>query len=126
MLKSTIIMTIMPICLMGCGVPTWFENTSEPIRSSYNSVDAEKAVVDCFYSNSIKLDDGISDPVSVAYGLEPPCSSQWDVATSMEADERNLNLAAKIRFIEKMKSDELKIATSVVLTERKNRALMSR
>ena len=82
--------------------------------------DARKAWGDCVMSAVARLDDGKTDPVSVAYGVAPQCAVQYDRLSQMMVRE-NITDAGQANMRQLMKDGEVKMITSAILTYRASR-----
>jgi hypothetical protein len=86
------------------------------------TTEAEKSSAKVEYSSCImaavaRLDDGKSDPVSIAYGVSGQCSVQYNkLSDAMIGDMITENGQAYMR--DQMRNNELKLASSAVLTYR--------
>jgi len=94
-----------------------------------NATDAELAAaqkpwLDCVVRAITRLDDGKSDPVSVAYGIEPTCADKYENFT--ETFLRGYtNPEAIIDIRQRLTDDELKEITSTILDYRASHARQS-
>lgn len=78
---------------------------------------ATAAYSDCTMAAVKRLDDGRSDPASVAMGVAGACSGQYaQLSLAMQDGMFTENGQASMR--EQMRSNELRLATSAVLTYR--------
>jgi hypothetical protein len=115
------------VCLSGCGIPSLFNPaTNSSNFHPYTAADedtAMKAVVTCFYKSAGQLDDGTSNATSVAIGLESSCANEWNISVSVQA--RNMNWQTQKLFRERMETQELQVATQIVLDERANTRKLS-
>jgi hypothetical protein len=106
--------------LSACGVPSLFigSDPHDPPKmiTQQDEDNAMMAVVVCFKRSAGQLDDSYSPATSIAVGMESACAGEWD--NSVRIQSRNMNWQTQKLFREKMESEELKVATQVVLDER--------
>jgi hypothetical protein len=100
---------IMPLLIVGC--------TLTAPANAQNAV--SQAWSDCVWTAVARLDDGKSDPLSIAYGIEPQCAAQYEkiVETNLEGIRTFQGQTYGRRVYE---DKELKLITSVILTYRKS------
>jgi hypothetical protein len=72
---------------------------------------------DCVMAAVIRLDDGRSDPMSIAYGVAPLCGSLYAKATNL-AVQQFITENGQANMRQTMKAGELKAITSAVLIHR--------
>lgn len=78
---------------------------------------ATDAYAACTMDAVRRLDDGRSDPASIAMGVSGVCAGQYGALTNVMVDEMTTeNSQAFMR--QKMRGDELRTATAAVLTYR--------
>lgn len=78
---------------------------------------AETAYADCSMAAVKRLDDGRSDPASVAMGIAGACSGQYQqLSLQMQGQMLTENSQAYMR--DQMRANELRLATNAVLTYR--------
>jgi hypothetical protein len=82
--------------------------------------DARKVWADCVMNAVIQLDDGKSDPVSIAYGVSPMCAVQYERLSGMLVSQA-ITDSGQAYARQLMKDDEVKMVTSAVLTYRASR-----
>jgi hypothetical protein len=68
----------------------------------------------------MRLDDGHSDPVSVALGIEPVCGVQYNTLTNIMVNQFTTE-AGQENKRQLMKSNEVKGITSAILIYRSKR-----
>lgn len=93
---------------------------------SHPATDAEmtavnKAFVDCVWTSTTQLDDGKSDPVSVAYGIEASCGVQSDQAMKILLQGAR-TAASVVAGREMWEDNELKVVVDAILIYRKSRS----
>ena len=74
---------------------------------------------DCVWKAVARLDDGKSDPVSVAYGIEPSCAVLYEQVIQTELKGMSATLEIQIYMRRKYEDEELKSITDAILTYRK-------
>lgn len=100
------------LLLVGC-------TTYDQIKPELDA--AKVAWTDCIFRAVRQVDDGKSDPTSVAYGVGPRCAPQYlELTEQMLRPMTTENSQAFMR--QQMRSDELKLITSAVLTYRRSLA----
>jgi hypothetical protein len=82
--------------------------------------DARKVWGDCVLNAVMQLDDGKSDPVSIAYGVAPLCAVQYERLSHMLVSQA-ITDSGQAYARQSMKDDEVKMITSAVLTYRSAR-----
>jgi hypothetical protein len=84
-------------------------------ESSQSAV--EEAYATCAMDAARRLDDGFSDPAKIAMGVAGACSGQYArLAQAMAEPGRTENGHAYVR--DQMRTEELRFATTAVLTYR--------
>lgn len=81
---------------------------------------AETAYGDCAMAAVKRLDDGRSDPASVAMGVSGACSGQY-AQLSLQMQEQMLTENSQTYMRDHMRTNELRLATNAVLTYRASR-----
>ena len=81
---------------------------------------AKEAYADCTMAAVRRLDDGKSDPASIAMGVAGACNGQYQ-ALSYQMQQNMSTDIGQARVRDEMKSNELRLATAAVLTYRANR-----
>jgi hypothetical protein len=77
----------------------------------------EDAYASCAMDAARRLDDGFSDPAKIAMGVAEACSGQYArLAQAMAEPRRTENGHAYVR--DQMRTEELRFATTAVLTYR--------
>lgn len=78
---------------------------------------AKSAWTDCIFRAIRQLDDGKTDPTSLAYGISPRCAAEYLALT--EQMLRPMTTEKGQTFMrQQMRGDELRLITSAVLTYR--------
>src|ERR1700760_3034364 len=91
--------------LTGCKTENVVYESSEHV--------AEDAYASCVMDAARRLDDGFSDPAKIAMGVAGACSGQYArLAQAMAEPSRTENVR------DQMRTDELRFATTAVLTYR--------
>jgi hypothetical protein len=72
---------------------------------------------DCVRQAVGRLDDGKSDPVSIAYGVAPQCAAQYQALTE-ESVNKYITEGVRANMRQVMKENEIKLITSAILTRR--------
>lgn len=72
---------------------------------------------DCVAREVDRLDDGRTDPVSVAVGVAPQCAAQYQRLSDAMISE-NVTRAGQDNMRRQMRDGEIKMITSAVLTRR--------
>jgi hypothetical protein len=72
---------------------------------------------DCVANAVRRLDDGKSDPVSIAYGVAPQCGELYAQLTNIMVSQ-NITENGQIAMRGEMRSGEMKLITSAILTFR--------
>lgn len=75
---------------------------------------------ECVKINVEKLDDGKSDPTSIAAGVAPLCASEYNQITQMMVSE-NITDVGQANARRQMAGNEIRLITSAVLTRRANK-----
>ena len=78
---------------------------------------AETAYADCTMAAVKRLDDGRSDPASIAMGVAGACSGQYQ-QLSLQMQDQMLTENSQAYMRDQMRSNELRLATNAVLTYR--------
>lgn len=78
---------------------------------------ASAAYTDCVMSAARRLDDGRSDPASVAMGVAGACAGQYALLSQAMQDQM-LTENSQAYMRNKMRDNELPLATNAVLTHR--------
>jgi TPR repeat protein len=81
---------------------------------------------DCIWNAVARMDDGKSDPVSVAYGIEPSCAVLYEQVIQAELKGMPETLEMQIYMRRKYEDEELKSITDAVLTYRKSHVQQSK
>jgi hypothetical protein len=97
------------IALCGCVAD---ETTQQGVRRA-----AQDAYWDCVVAAVKRLDNGDSDPASIAVGVAGACSGQYARLASTAVDEMSTK-KGQLDVREQMRSEELRLATTAVLTYR--------
>jgi len=82
-------------------------------RPSPNSASAEKVWDDCVVAAVIRMDDGRTDPLSLAHGIAPQCAvahNEWSEAMIKENSTPQGQDAAR----ERVNSSEIQFITSAI------------
>jgi hypothetical protein len=104
-LWSVLLLTTLPGC-----------KTDDVVYESSQNA-AETAYATCAMDAAGRLDDGISDPASIAMGVAGACSGQYArLAQAMAEPMRTEKGHAYVR--DQMRTEELRLATTAVLTYR--------
>lgn len=82
---------------------------------------ADKPWSDCVLREVARLDDGKSDPLTIAYGVEPACASLY-AALTQTMQKGMITENAQIYMQRNMRDNELKLITSAVLNYRASHA----
>jgi hypothetical protein len=72
---------------------------------------------DCVRQAVGRLDDGKSDPVSIAYGVAPQCAAQYQALTEASVN-KYITEGVRANMRQLMKENEIKLITSAILTHR--------
>jgi hypothetical protein len=72
---------------------------------------------DCIMHAIARLDDGKSDPTSVAYGLAPQCAALYQQFTEAMVRD-NITERSQAAMRDRARSEELRLITSAILTYR--------
>jgi hypothetical protein len=103
---------IFPIILLASFI------VSLPARASDREQDAGgMAYIECLHKAARTLDDNVSPADTIAIGIIPLCATQH--RQYVDLLERQMPFEAKRSFEQKIKRDDLQIATSIVLNERR-------
>lgn len=78
---------------------------------------ASKEWGDCVAAAVIRLDDGKSDPSSIAYGVAPVCAVQYQRLTDMMVSS-NITDVGQAYARQDMRAGEVRLITSAVLIHR--------
>lgn len=78
---------------------------------------ARDAYSDCAMAAVARLDDGRSDPASVAMGVSAACAAQY-AAVSNQVQSGFVTAAGRASARDTMQTNELRMATNAVLTYR--------
>ena len=78
---------------------------------------AETAYADCTMAAVKRLDDGRSDPASIAMGVAGACSGQYQ-QLSLQMQNTMLTENSQAYMRDQMRTNELRLATNAVLTYR--------
>lgn len=78
---------------------------------------ARNAWADCIARAVDRLDDGRTDPVSIAVGVAPQCAGQYQRFSEMMIAE-NITEGGQANMRRQMRDGEIKLVTSAVLTRR--------
>jgi hypothetical protein len=90
---------------------------SSPVERQAALKSATDAYGDCVMHAVARLDDGKSDPMSIAYGIAPQCAGLYQAVT--DSVTRGMITEAGIAATrERARATELRIITSAVLTYR--------
>lgn len=90
---------------------------ADPAAHQAAKTAATEAYAACTMDAVRRLDDGRSDPASIAMGVAGACTGQYGALTNVMVDEMSTeNSQAFMR--NKMRGDELRTATAAVLTYR--------
>lgn len=90
------------------------------MRASPQETDgAAQATIGCLKRAAHDLDDQISDPTSVAYGMVGACDSE--IRNSIDATSQGLSLDGRRAVKSRLDAFFLKSATTVILQERSAR-----
>ena len=81
---------------------------------------AERANVDCLVAAAASSDDGVSDAASIALGIMPLRSQEFQRAVTLRGS--TLNLQARAMFMRKAEERQIGIAIGAVLRARADRA----
>lgn len=104
---------LLSLLLAGCA-------TYDQIKPELDA--AKGAWADCIFQAVRQLDDGKTDPASVAYGVSPRCASQYLALT--EQMLRPMTTERSQNFMrQQMRSEELRLITSAVLTYRRSHSV---
>lgn len=81
------------------------------------SAAASSAWSDCIMRAVMRLDDGKTDPASMAFGITPQCATEYNRLT--EAMMSGMTTERSQAFMrQKMATDEVRLATTAILTYR--------
>jgi hypothetical protein len=103
---KTIIVLTATLFLTGCYTPDPAAETTD-----------KQAFADCVSHTVAQMDDGRSDPMSIAYGVEPVCAPQYEALTELEVGAM-ITENAQDYMRNFMSSHELELITLAVLTHR--------
>jgi len=78
---------------------------------------AERAYSECLMAAVNRLDDGHSDPASIAMGVAGACSGQY-AQLSLQMQSEIITDTGQAYLRDQMRSNELRLATTAVLTYR--------
>jgi hypothetical protein len=78
---------------------------------------AEEAYNDCVWRSVASLDDGKSDPASIAYNVQPTCAALYEKLTQTVVNRAKTEKAKDV-VRARYKDGEIKAITSVVLVYR--------
>jgi hypothetical protein len=78
---------------------------------------ARSAWGDCVAVQVARLDDGKSDPISIAYGVAPQCAVLYQRLSQMMISENSTD-AGQNNMRQQMKEGEIRLITSAVLAHR--------
>lgn len=70
----------------------------------------------CLWDAAKQVDDGRSDPVSIAVGIMPMCAGEWQANT--DAVTQGMNLEMKAMYLRKARATQVEVATAAVLKAR--------
>lgn len=73
---------------------------------------------DCIWKAVNRFDDGKSDPVSIAMGVEPMCENLYENA--IQVATKGMTPQAETSVRQMWKDGEIKLITSAILTYRKS------
>lgn len=80
-----------------------------------------KAYADCIWDVVVRMDDGKTDPVSLAYGIAPQCAVEYRRVTEVLLN-RMITQSGQIAAEQTMKDQELRGVTSAILIHRSKQA----
>lgn len=107
-----VILILMTMPLAGC--LTTSNSDVSPARIAWG---------DCVWAAVGRLDDGKSDPVSIATGISPVCAVQYQHLTDLMVDRDFISTTgAREDMRERMKDAEIKLITAAILTHRAGRS----
>lgn len=75
---------------------------------------------DCVRKHVALLDDGKSDPISIAYGVAPSCASLYNELTQ-DMVHQNITEGGQAAMRERMRDGEIRLITAAVLAHRAKR-----
>lgn len=93
--------------LLGCAIQT----------NSAAQKSAETAWSNCIWTAIPQMDDGKSDPVSIAYGIGPRCAAQYNALSKIMIDQM-ITENSQDYMRAQMQNHEVELITSAVLTYR--------
>jgi hypothetical protein len=105
---------------LGLVVAAFFLVECATAQPSTRSVAAAKVWGDCVMATVIRMDDGRTDPVSMAYGISPQCAvayNEWTEAMMAE----NWTPGGKDAARERARASEIRLITSAILIHRSKR-----
>jgi len=76
---------------------------------------AKAAYTKCLIDNIARVDDGHSDPQSIATSVQPACAVQYNALIQIVVNQCCTTEDSKNSTQQKMKSEELKVITGAVL-----------
>jgi hypothetical protein len=76
---------------------------------------AKNAYTKCLIDNIARVDDGHSDPQTIAARIQPACAVQYDAVIQIAVYQCCTTENSKITTQQNMKSEELKLITGAVL-----------
>ena len=76
-----------------------------------------KAYTDCIFRALPQMDDGKSDPLSIAVGVAPRCAPEWNALSQLMIDTMTTEKSQDYMRAQ-MQSHEIQLATSAVLAYR--------
>jgi TPR repeat protein len=99
------------LVLAGCASPAATDTATDMEK------EAGKSWVSCIHDAIVRLDDGTSDPVSIAYGIEPLCATFYE--KSVEYITQTATTPEAILYARNLANDnELHLISSFILTTR--------
>ena len=104
------------IVLTGCAPAPWATDSEKAA--------AEHPWLDCVLQAIARLDDGKSDPVSIAYGIEPSCAVLYQKV--IQTNLKSLRTDAGLRYGQRLYNDmELQTIAAGILTYRASHASLA-
>lgn len=73
---------------------------------------------DCIAGAVARVDDGRTDPASVAYGVAPMCATQYAALTNAFVQKSAITTEGQDFYRQRMRADEIRLITSAILIRR--------
>lgn len=113
-MRRMVVTLVATLLLTGCYTP---------VELTPGQIAANKALLSvadaCIVSEAQNLDDGFSDPTTIANAILAACDADIEKVVSAFVDEYHLSYTNAPRFQQEREKDYLQIATLAVLQHRK-------